>query len=108
MPKVVTLTTDGVSTSKVHPTNLWKTPFSVTVMATVSGTPTYSLQFTLDNPLAVGFSAGSATWQDHPIMSGATTDGTVEFTSPVCGIRINQTSGASPNGVSAKVLQAGL
>ncbi len=106
MARPTTLTTSGVSTSSVCPLNLYASPFSVGVITTVTGSATYSLQFTGDDIFAAGFSAGSANWQNHPLMTGATTSDTVEFTSPVTAVRINQTVGAGS--VSAVVIQAGI
>lgn len=108
MARPTTLTTSGVSTSSVCPLNLYAVPFNVSVITTVTGTPTYTLQFTGDDIFAAGFSAGSANWQSHPLMTAATTSDTVEFTSPVTAVRINQTGGAAPNAVSAVVIQAGI
>lgn len=98
LPK--TLTTSGVSTSSTLPLNNHRTPFSVSVITTVTGSATYSLQFTGDEAIR----ATPANWQNHPQMTGATTSDTVEFTSPVTAIRINQTGGAGS--VSAQVIQA--
>jgi hypothetical protein len=106
MARPVTITTSGTSTSSVCGLCWYTEIFSVSVIATVTGTATYTLQFTGDNIQASNFSAASANWQDHPMMTGATTSGIVEFTAPVTAVRLNQTAGAGS--VSAKVIQAGL
>lgn len=98
LPK--TLTTSGASTSNILPLNNHRTPFSVSVITTLSGSATYSLQFTGDEAIR----ATPANWQNHPQMTGSTVADTVEFTSPVTAIRINQTAGAG--GVTAQVIQA--
>ncbi len=106
MSRPITLSTSGVSTSNVAPLCYFISPFSVSVITTVTGSATYTLQFTGDNPQAASFDPGTANWQNHPQMTGSTTSGIVEFTAPVTAIRINQTVGAGS--VSAKVTQAGL
>lgn len=98
LPK--TLTTSGTSTSAICPLNCHRTPFSVSVITTLSGSATYSLQFTGDEAIL----STPTNWQNHPNMTGSTVADTVEFTSPVTAIRIDQTSGAG--GVTAKVIQA--
>lgn len=106
MARPTTLSTSGVSKSSVCPLNHYAVPFNVSVITTVTGSATYTLQFTGDNVFASTFVPDSANWQNHPQMTGSTVSDTVEFTSPVTGIRIDQTVGAGS--VAAVVIQSGL
>ena len=95
-----TLTTSGVSTSAVCPMNINAPVFSATIVCTVTGSATYSVQVTGDNVMT----ATPSNWLDHPDLSGATASGTAQLSSPVTAVRINQTAGAGS--VSARVLQS--
>lgn len=106
MPKPMSISTSGTSTSDVAGLCYYISPFSVSVVTTVTGSATYTLQYTADNIQASSFTPAGANWQDHPMMTGSTTSGIAEFTSPVTAVRLNQTSGAGS--VAAKVIQAGL
>lgn len=107
MARPVTITTSGASTSNVVPLDvLGDSPFNVSVIATVTGTVVFTLQFTGDNVQAAAYTPGGGNWQDHPMMTGSAVSGIVEFTSPVTAVRLNQASGAGS--VSAVVIQMGL
>ena len=69
----------------------------------VTGSATYTLQFTADDPFASNFVPASDNWKSHPSMTSATISDIVEFTAPVRAVRINQTAGAGS--VSATVIQ---
>lgn len=106
MSKPMSISTDGVSVSSVAGLCHYIAPFSASVFTTVTGTATYTLQYTNDNIQAAGFDPSTANWQSHPQMTGATVSGLVEFTAPVVAVRLNQTVGAGS--VAGKVTQAGL
>jgi hypothetical protein len=79
----------------------------------VSGSPTYTARFTMENPNAVGYDSnptwapGSAVWWDHPIVSSQTTDNTGNYGKPcgatslyatgACTITYTQIQGVGPN-----------
>lgn len=106
MSKPVSISTSGVSVSSVVGLCHYIAPFSVSVLTTVTGTVTYSLEYTSDDIQAAGFNPATANWQEHPMMTDATASGLVEFTSPVVAVRLNQSAGAGS--VAGKVTQAGL
>ena len=105
MSKPMSISTSGVSTSDVAGLCHYIAPFSVSVFTTVTGSATYTLQYTCDNIQASAFNPATANWQDHPQMTGATISGFVEFTAPCVAVRLNQTVGAGS--VAGKVTQAG-
>jgi hypothetical protein len=105
MAKPMSISTSDVSVSDVAGLCHYIAPFSVSVITTVTGTATYTLQYTADNIQAASFTPAGANWQSHPQMTDATTSSIVEFTAPVTAVRLNQTVG---NGsVAGKVIQAG-
>lgn len=105
--KAMQLTTSTTSTSNVASMNANITPINIEIVVRVTGTVAYSVEYTLDDIFAVGFTQGAATWFNHPTLTaGQTATKDCQITWPVTGVRINQTSGAGST--SATVLQAGL
>lgn len=103
MARPMILTTSGTSASSVAPLCHFVDRFNVSVNTVVTGSATYTLQFTADDPFASNFVPASANWKSHPSMTSSTISDIVEFTAPVRAVRINQTSGAGS--VSATVIQ---
>lgn len=103
MAHPMTLTTSGVSASSVAPLCNFVGRFNVSVNTVVTGSATYTLQFTADDPFASNFVPASANWKSHPSMTASTISDIVEFTAPVTAVRINQTAGAGS--VLATVIQ---
>lgn len=104
----IILTTVGVTTSNVWVPDFFKDVFNVGLQAIITGSPTYNIEFTLSDTLADGFTQASAVWQPVSAgFTGATTNQWGALIIPCRGIRINQTAGASPNGVTLNIQQAG-
>ena len=103
MARPMILTTSGTEASSVAPLCHFVGRFNVSVNTVVTGSATYTLQFTADNPFASNFVPASANWKSHPSMTSSTISEIVEFTAPVRAVRINQTAGAGS--VSATVIQ---
>ena len=103
MARPMILTTSGTEASLVAPLCHFVGRFNVSVNTVVTGSATYTLQFTADNPFASNFVPASANWKSHPSMTSSTISDIVEFTAPVRAVRINQTAGAGS--VSATVIQ---
>jgi hypothetical protein len=107
----IVLTTVGVSTSSLARMDDWA-PGPISIQCVLSGAATYSVQVSNDdpnsptNPVAVG----SMTWSPSPdtLATGATTSIYTVLAQVPLFIRINQTVGASPNGVTATIVQAGV
>ncbi len=90
----VTVTTSGTSTSNVVVFDCNVQAFNVGIGAKVSGTATYTIQHTFDDPFQSGGLA-SATWYDHDVsdMVGATANQNGNFAYPCRAARVNQTAG---------------
>ena len=103
-PVVVTVTNTGVSAP--IPLDNYISPFNVGMGAVVvSGSPTYTVQHSFDNPLADGYSAASATWFNHPDLSSETTNQDGNYAFPVAAVRMNVTGTGV---VKFTVIQAGI
>ena len=96
MAKPTSQTVTGVTTST--PVGLdYQTgaPFNVSLGVDVGSGCTYTIQLTCDNIQAVGYSAASGFWVDHPSATGLTVDCAVSVAYPVTAVRVNQTVGAA-------------
>lgn len=95
----------GVGVSSVYPPDNYVSPFNLALSVLVTGTVTYTVQYTFDDVFASGFSAASANWIDHPSLTAqsATKDSNIAY--PVRGVRINVTAGSGS--VRFTVIQAG-
>lgn len=82
--------------------NLDSTPFNVGFGVTISGTPTYTVQHTFDNP----WETTSPVWFDHPTVSGETANADGNYAFPVAAIKVAVTSGTGT--ATLTVIQAGI
>jgi hypothetical protein len=104
--RAVTVTTLGTATSNVYVPDTYISPFNIGFGVVVTGTVTYTVQHTFDDPLASTFSPSTATWFSHEDLANATTSQDGNYAFPVRAIRVNQTAGS---GSTATVfVQAGI
>ena len=66
-----------------------KSPFSVTLLADLTGTATFSVQYTLDDVFDNAYVPANGVWTAVTNMSGLTADGAGTLTSPVTAVRLN-------------------
>lgn len=104
---VNTISKTGTGSSGIYAVDYFKVPVNVGIQAVLSGTATYTVEYTLDDILADGFVASSATWTAVSTnFTGATTSQNALFTVPARGIRLTIASGAGT--VTATLCQAGI
>jgi hypothetical protein len=95
----VTNTGDGVPI----PLDIFRDPFAVTLACVVSGGPTYSVEFTCDDP------ANVVTWFPLANLTAKVANASDTLISPVTAVRLRVTAvGAPADYVEMRVLQAGL
>lgn len=99
--KVQTVSKTGTGSSDALVMNTNQTPFNVGFGVLVTGTVTYSVQHTFDDP-AVGFS----TWFSHPTVAGETANADGNYAFPVTGIKLLVTAGTGT--AELKLIQAGI
>lgn len=99
--RVQTVSKTGVGASSALVMNTNITPFNVGFGVTVTGTVTYTVQHTFDDP-----SVGFATWFDHPTIADKSDNQDGNYAFPVSGIRVNVSSGGGT--ASINVIQAGI
>ena len=97
--QIVSKTGTGSSSALVMNTNI--SPFNVGFGVVVSGTVTYSVQHTFDDP-AVGFT----TWYSHPTIAIKTDNQDGNYAFPVTGIKILVTAGSGS--ATMNLIQAGI
>lgn len=99
--KVQTISKTGVGSSSALVMNTNISPFNVGFGVIATGTVTYTIQHTFDNP-AVGFSV----WYAHPTIAAKTDNQDGNYAFPVTGIKILVTSGDGT--ATMNLLQAGI
>lgn len=98
-----TVSQTGVGSSATIPMNLDSTPFNVGFGVVVTGTVTYTVQHTFDNP----WTTANPTWFDHPTVASKVSvnaDGNYAF--PVAAIKVAVTAGEGTAALT--VIQAGI
>ena len=100
-------TQTGVGASTPVPLDNYISPFDVGIGVTVTGTATYTVQFTFDDVQAKGYNPATGAWFDSPdtAVAGATTNGASNIAFPVTAVRVNVTAGTGT--VQLVVIQAG-
>jgi hypothetical protein len=85
----------------------FQTPFNLGLAAKITaGTPTFSIQYSLDDPTATGYSASSALWFSVTGLSGVSANTAASLTIPCRAISIYMAP-AQTGTVELKVVQAG-
>lgn len=92
----------GVGSSDSIPMNLDSTPFNVGFAVVVTGTVTYTVQHTFDNP----WTTTSPTWFDHPTVAGESANADGNYAFPVAAIKVAVTAGTGT--AQLTVIQAGI
>jgi hypothetical protein len=100
-----TVSTSGVSVSAPAVVDYLISPFNIGFGVVVTGTATYTVQHTFDDPFAAGFTPAAATWFNHEDLVSQTTSQDGNYAFPVRAIRVNQSSGAGST--STIIIQAG-
>lgn len=85
----------------------FQTPFNLGLAANItSGTPTFSIQYSLDDPLASGYDKDTALWFSVTGLSGVSADTAAALTIPCRAICIYMANGQTGT-VELKCVQAG-
>jgi len=101
----VTNSITGVGNTPVCPTDHYVSPFNVALSVVVSGTVTYTVQYTFDNVFAAGFNPSTANWTNHPSLTAQTISASSNIAYPVMGIRLSTSAGTGT--ATLTIIQAG-
>ena len=99
--QVQTVSQTGVGSSDALVMNTNISPFNVGFGVVVTGTVTYSVQHTFDDP-ATGFT----TWFSHPTVAAETANADGNYAFPVTGVKVLVNSGTGT--ATLKLIQAGI
>ena len=99
--KVQTVSQTGVGSSDALVMNTNISPFNVGFGVIVTGTVTYTVQHTFDDP-AIGFS----TWFSHPSVAAETTNQDGNYAFPVTGVKLLVSGGDGT--ATLNLIQAGI
>lgn len=99
--KVQTVSQTGVGSSDALVMNTNISPFNVGFGVVVTGTVTYSVQHTFDDP-ATGFT----TWFSHPTVAAETANADGNYAFPVTGIKLLVSAGTGS--ATLNLIQAGI
>lgn len=103
----LTVGVNGLGASKPIPLDLYLTPFSVDIAITAFTGTAYKVQYTLDDLYADGYATSTAqTWFD--LVTGLTGVATTTLETPATAIRFAITTAASPQSLTARIIQAGV
>lgn len=111
-PIVYTITGGNGSqiASQVCPIDHYVSPANIALNVVVSGTITYTVQYTFDNVFAANYdpNAGTANWTNHPTLVTQITTKDSNISYPVRGIRIiSPASPASTGTATLTIIQGG-
>lgn len=95
----------GVGSSNVNPTDHYVSPFNVALSVVVSGTITYTVQYTFDDVFAADFNPSTANWTPHPSLTSQSTTLSSNIAYPVRGIRLTTSAGTGT--ATLTIIQAG-
>ena len=97
-----TVAQTGVGSSTIIPMNLDSTPFNVGFGVVLTGSATYTVQHTFDNP----WTTTNPTWFSHPTVVNATANADGNYAFPVAAIKVAVT--ANTGTATLTVIQAGI
>ena len=97
-----TATKTGTGSSNVLPMDLYISPFNVGFGVVATGTVTYTVQHTFDNPQTVA----SPVWFSHPTIAAKSDNQDGNYAFPVAAIKVLVTAGAGTAAMT--LIQAGV
>ena len=95
----------GVGTSTPIAVDDMQAPFNIGISAAQTGTTTFNIEYSMQDPMAAGYTAGGATWFSMTGFAAITASAGGAFTTPCKAIRINLTAGTGT--VTLTMVQAG-
>lgn len=101
----ITATQTGAGTSEVIGLDYFIAPFAVGLGAVVTGVVTFTIEYTMQDPMDAGFNPATASWFPVSGMTSISATTGASLSVPCRGVRINVASGAGS--VTLYVQQAG-
>ena len=101
----VVLSVTGVGTSLPDPLDHYLTPFNVSLAVVVTGTITYTVQYTYDDVFAANYDPATGNWLPHPSLTAQTATKDSNIAYPVRAVRLTTSAGTGTAALT--VIQAG-
>ena len=95
----------GVGTSQVCPIDYYISPTNIALNVVVSGTITYTVQYTFDDVFAQGYDPATGNWTNHPTLTAQTATKDSNIAYPVRGVRLTTSAGTGT--ATLTIIQAG-
>lgn len=99
------LTKTGTGRSAICVVDDFQTPFNIGIAVALSSTATFTVEYSLDDPNASGYSAAAASWYVAPGFTSGSAAIAGALTIPCRAICLNVSANAGT--VTAKIVQAG-
>lgn len=101
----VVLSVTGVGNSIPDPLDHYLTPFNVSLGVVVTGTITYTVQYTYDDVFAANYNPATGNWLPHPSLTAQTATKDSNIAYPVRAVRLTTSAGTGT--ATLTVIQAG-
>jgi hypothetical protein len=101
----VVLSVTGVGNSVPDPLDHYLTPFNVSLAVVVTGTITYTVQYTYDDVFAPNYNPATGNWLPHPSLTAQTATKDSNIAYPVRAVRLTTSAGTGT--ATLTVIQAG-
>lgn len=101
----ITTSVTGVGSSPVEAVSWFTNPFNLGLGAVLSGTATFTVQYSFEDPTNEGYSASTATWFSVTGLSAVSASTAAALTIPCRAVRVTIASGTGA--VTLYVQQAG-
>jgi len=94
--------------SPVCPIDHYVSPANIALNVVISGSITYTVQYTFDNVFAAGYDPANGNWTNHPTLVTQTTTKDSNISYPVRGVRIISPASPSSSGIATlTIIQGG-
>jgi len=111
MRPIVYTITGGAGTqivSRVCPIDYYISPANIALNVVVTGSITYTVQYTFDDVFAAGYDPANGNWTNHPTLVTKTVTADSNISYPVRGIRIiSPASPSSTGNATLTIIQGG-
>ena len=102
----ITVTRVAAGSSTVRAVSFFTNPFNIGLAAVLTGTATFTVEYSMEDPTNEGYVAASATWFPVTGLSAVSATTSVGFTIPCRAIRVTLAE-ASTGSVTLYIQQAG-
>jgi hypothetical protein len=94
--------------SRVCPIDYYISPANIALNVVVTGSITYTVQYTFDDVFAAGYDPANGNWTNHPTLVTQTTTKDSNISYPVRGIRVISPASPSSSGTATlTIIQGG-